>query len=107
MSSGWAASSPAGASARPVVFDVALADEVGDVLARVRALIAADLGARAAADRHLREWSGGHRRTFDAARGVHERALVAVAEGVARDLARLRAARAEAVDLRSGGDAAA
>lgn len=91
---GCAPRPPVAEGAEPVAFDFGGADVVGRRLHVLRIHVTAGLGARAAAQAHLTDWSGGHRRAYDEHRRAHE-AILSGAD-VGAELARLRAAWDEA-----------
>jgi hypothetical protein len=91
---GCAPRPPVADGAEAVDFDFGGADQVGPRLEALRDHVSSGLGARAAAQIHLRDWSGGHRREYDDHRGTQEGILSGADIGT--ELARLRAAWDEA-----------
>lgn len=87
---GCAPQPPVAEGAEPVDFDFAGADVVGRRLQALHDHVTSALGARAAAQVHLVDWSGGHRRAYDEHRSAQEGILTAA--DIASELARLRTA---------------
>jgi hypothetical protein len=92
-------------AAEPVDFDFGGADIVGRRLQALLDHVTSGLGARAAAQLHLVDWSGGHRRAYDDHRRAQEGILSGADIGV--ELARLRSAwdEAAAAQVRANRDA--
>jgi hypothetical protein len=92
-------------AAEPVDFDFGGADLVGQRLQALLDHVTSGLGARAAAQVHLADWSGGHRRAYD----DHRRRQEGILSGadVGAELARLRTAwdDAAAAQVRANRDA--
>lgn len=107
---GCAPRPPVAEGAAPVDFDFALADQVGARLRNLLDHVGSSLDTRAAAQVHLVDWSGGHRRAYDDHRRTQEGVLAGA--DLAAELARLRrawddAAGAQATANRTALDAAA
>ena len=102
---GCAPRPPVAEGAEPVDFDFAGADIVGGRLRALLDHVTSGLGARAAAQVHLVDWSGGHRRSYDDHRGAQEGILSGADIGA--ELARLRTAwdEAAAAQVRANSDA--
>ena len=91
---GCAPRPPVAEGAEPVDFDFSGADVVGERLFALRRHIESGLQMRAAAQVHLSDWAGGHRREYDEHRRAQEGVLTCADIGT--ELARLRAAWDEA-----------
>lgn len=87
---GCAPQPPVTEGAQPVAFDFAGADIVGERLQALHDHVTSGLGARAAAQVHLVDWSGGHRREYDDHRRTQEGILSGADIGT--ELTRLRTA---------------
>jgi len=103
---GCAPRPPVAESAEPVDFDFSGADLVGQRLQALLDHVTSGLSARAAAQVHLTDWSGGHRREYDDHRRTQEGILSGADVGA--EIARLRAAwdEAAAAQVRANRDAA-